>query len=850
MTAILDIGSRVKIDIRGCSIARRDDSCWYDLENPSGQHTLSLSNHYSRAVAMEMLRACAQSNGKYVIEDAKYVPDVKYDTRGPQSMQLTLRRGNKYEFEKAKVQPPEILLTKYENDVKKNRESFLEKIESAYEKVRSTLSVANKETYTQLQEVISSLAEEKANDDILTKRMTCSVLECLGYGGYDWLPDQMFSVFDPLGMNYIELGDLKHYFLSLLPHYLEEWTISVESGDGDCYYEYENEPYSPGTMGSLQLSVVRHQQSTTGKQLSTVKKILTQENINNLLSSLKRTDTPYRMCEYALINASLLHNEATMMFRFMLNEYGEKNMVLSRLLPVMPSYYDARQLLNKSLGKDIHGRVQLRILLGPMYGVYLGNPTGFYTLYLSKESDVTCLRLLFDYSRRAMQQRKEVLQLGDTSQHGNWNCFRNAVLDGDAIVVTEEWFSSMPDKGKLEFDFFYFQRPHNREPLSAARFSRLQKDVNLMPVLNRSDSSSSADESGHDDVADALEENYSWNAHTAEAEFMLEFMTWCESNKSSRQSISFPKQILNSSKSRPNTSDELGSSKSSQQFHSPTPHIQPSRTRSYSVAHRPGDNDLDFAADAKEKKRKAELAKIWNAEFITEAIGNATISCRQLSLLLKEFNQMDDIALFNDMMKRPFGTIKVEVLINVFNNISDPANINTVLQWLSPFERAALCFRIGILNLWSSVHPDGFYTLNLAKREDKQLLKILLTLSASGSQDEFTDVDFRPDGSNPEDAESASRDIAKSWRSERNIPEKGTLSFCFTSDSNATRVYRQQPDSLHSEMLSLLYSPPLGNPSGSRNVQHSLKKTTILASNVGVKYNFESNQKRLSQVED
>lgn len=890
MTAIIEIGDRVIIDIRGCSIARKEPNCWYDPENPTGEHTLELSKQYDRAVAIDLLKECAQSNGTYLVDDVRYTPDPKYDTRGAQNMQLTLRQGEDFAVHEAKRMPPQLIIDTYENECVKQQGDFLERLDESCEEVALDLA-CDKDHHTQFLEMVKTLKLEPDAfvSHFLTKNMTSSVLFRLGLGNYDWLSGQIFSIFDPLGLNCIEVNHLKEFFTALFPHYIDMWTEAVKSSYGDCYFEFEGKNYVPTNMGTLQLTVRRCKDKSANKTISTVQKILTLENINNILSSLKRTDNPYRMCEYALTNASLLFDEAWVMYKFMVNEVGEKNIVLSRLLPIMPNYFDARQLINKALGGDISGRVKLRQVMGPLYRLHTGNPTGFYTLHLSKAHDRSCMRQLFDFTRRGKLRRIKKMQLGDTSQYGNGNGFRNAVLDGAPLVVTEEWYTDMPDKGKLEFDFVHFVKSSNLEPMGDLRFKALLETVNLAPVVEEEEH---GDHHFEQLSTTTSRVSFPLNSQMNEANVVCDFVQWCDDNKVNRSNIGFPNQ-LNPSNSRTDVvEDGLTSAKSRDRFklnpvapsvsspvttahatttstNSPTPSAPATGrigiSRSYSNLSKVA-AEVEVVENSKEiraeKLLRAKRAKIWTVEYMVEAIGNGSISCAQLVSLFQEFISHEEaLNIFNDILKKPFGTFQVELLISVFNQINDPANINSVLKLFSPFERAALIFRLGILNVWSSVYPDGYYKLDLSKKEEKLILRILITLSTAGSQDEFSELDYRADplskAMTAEDQEVAAKGM-KLWRSERSFPEEGVVRFNFLSESSINNAKRQLPDSLHSEMLSFLYAPPLLLPSPGNHfsvkrgleIPHSMKKSSILAANVGVKFNFDISSKKNQQEKE
>ena len=835
MTAISDIGDKVKIDIRGCSIARKDDICWYELENPIGKHTLHLSKQYDRAVTIDMLKQCAQSNGTFVLESISYTPDPKHDTRGTQSMTLTHRQGGNFIVNEKKKMPPQVILDLYEKYCSDGHVQLFEKIDSVCDEVIKDYNKTKKEkNNVQLIEFLESLKLDPQSTcrHFITKNMTSEILFRLGFGNYDWLCNQIFSVFDVLGLKYIEVNQLKEFFSCHLSQYLSMWEDVVRSGHGDCYFEYENEEYVPTDMGTLSMDVKRCDDNSSVKSVSTVQRILTLENINNILSSLKRTDASYRMCEYALTGASLLFDEALLIYRFMLNEVGEKNIVLSRLLPIMPNYFDARQLIDISLGNDVPGRVTLRQVMGPSYRVITGSPTGFYTLHLSKEVDRSCLRRLFDYSNSIIKHRIIEQKLGDTSQHGNGYGFRNAVLDGSPVIITKEWGACLPDKGKLEFDFVYAMKSSHMEPMSDIRFKKLLAALTLFPEDDEDSTEDDDDDEDDDESIDdtPVHDLLPMNGHMSEAEAVSDFIKWCDENKASRTTISFPLQ-LNTSTSR----FDMGNMKLKSNFNKRVSETE--------------DKEMQ-----RQKSFKAEREKIFTVEYMVEAIGNGSISCDQVATLFEKYDSADELFAMSDIFKKPYGTLKVEVLINVYNQICDPAKINKILKGFSPYDRAALIFRMGILNIWSSLCPDGFYILDLSKKDERLVLCILITLSVAGSQKEFSDVVFR---SNPhsksttEEDEEAVVNFPSTWKSERNVPVEGIIQFHFVSEEDVNNENRQLPDSLHSEMLSLLYAPPLltESPNGvftSRRgleINHSVKKTSILASNVGVKFNFDISTK-------
>ncbi|CAM9699375.1 unnamed protein product [Discosporangium mesarthrocarpum] len=61
-------------------------------------------------------------------------------------------------------------------------------------------------------------------------------------------------------------------------------------------------------------------------------------------------------------------------------------------------------------------------------------------------------------------------------QRGNWNNFRNETFCGHPMPTGLEssWFTNMPDKGKLRFNYVSTSRPlPGAKPLSQRRFDQV-----------------------------------------------------------------------------------------------------------------------------------------------------------------------------------------------------------------------------------------------------------------------------------------------------------------------------------------------------------------------------------------
>ena len=99
----------------------------------------------------------------------------------------------------------------------------------------------------------------------------------------------------------------------------------------------------------------------------------------------------------------------------------------------------------------------------------------------------------------------------------------------------------------------------------------------------------------------------------------------------------------------------------------------------------------------------AKAARV--VEFLEDSLTCLAITCSQLAILVRSFPQ-GEISKFNsdDMF---FGTYRVELIISLFNRVIDIHNFYLVLNQVNNQEYAALICRVGILNIFNPLLPEG-----------------------------------------------------------------------------------------------------------------------------------------------
>jgi len=163
-----------------------------------------------------------------------------------------------------------------------------------------------------------------------------------------------------------------------------------------------------------------------------------------------------------------------------------------------------------------------------------------------------------------------------------------------------------------------------------------------------------------------------------------------------------------------------------------------------------------------------------------DLLADKYLTCSQMSLIIKLFP-------FNEQSSSlHYSTSRVDFIIKFHSRLSDPINFDVVLllSSLTPNEIAMLQYRLGILNIWSPLKPEGFLYLDLSRREDRQLLRILLVLSLQeGSPAASIFPGSEKFWTKPDDKESLVPDfkIPATWYKESDLPTQGMVSFRYFS---------------------------------------------------------------------
>jgi hypothetical protein len=176
-------------------------------------------------------------------------------------------------------------------------------------------------------------------------------------------------------------------------------------------------------------------------------------------------------------------SHAYALFEALFKESGSRIEILKKLLPRMIDSIDGKMLLDMT-GATREEVAQLRGELGVAFNPLTGLYNGCYTLDLSRAMDRHALARLLELSNVTALKLKEV-NIGDTSQNGDFSCFRNELLNGKRYKILPDAAETMAHVGILEFDFVYLGvAPLDDEAMTDRRCADVQMSLRCEAHLN------------------------------------------------------------------------------------------------------------------------------------------------------------------------------------------------------------------------------------------------------------------------------------------------------------------------------------------------------------------------------
>ena len=239
-----------------------------------------------------------------------------------------------------------------------------------------------------------------------------------------------------------------------------------------------------------------------GTTAKSIYKVLTAGEQEYLIKVARDSGHSMTILEHVLQHVKLHLAEAIRFFEVMHQESGRTNLILSKLLPLLADPEEANQLLLRATRGERHLLARLKAPeiegsasqsgdgMASTLKTFSDRNDGYYSLDMVSGQSHQCLRRLLEINDtlKEMHASKSPLgygRVGDTSQCGNWTCFRNELLDGQPFHITFENFQLLPKKGILEFDFVAFRKTPAPTEVITLEMVQMREEQNLTSAKYR-----------------------------------------------------------------------------------------------------------------------------------------------------------------------------------------------------------------------------------------------------------------------------------------------------------------------------------------------------------------------------
>ncbi|TMW63173.1 hypothetical protein Poli38472_002114 [Pythium oligandrum] len=353
------------------------------------------------------------------------------------------------------------------------------------------------------------------------------------------------------------------------------------------------------------------------------------------------------------------------------------------ILPQMLTAKEAQILVSRTL--TLRQRCRLKAEMGSAYSVILGNPTAHYSFDLSKPKDRAAVTKIAEVAQREKLFSKNKSGRGDTSQHGNWENFRNELLDGECFVLTTAFFHMLPTSGKLSFDYVSTTRPkRGTVPLSERRFQQLIKELQTSIKVSTTSETDEPDGQDHELVENTVEEG---------ADTPTELDT-------SKHKGSLHQTALSRTLSERTRQTEFWDKKRA------------------SVLKKGGWQNLVATAQASfrfSSKNTTKETVALKLVQIESAICDRWLSCAQAAEIVA-------------CMPTTFHA-RPETARLLFSRLIDVGNFHQIVDAMPPDDQYVCAKSLGWLNIFNPMVPERAYSLDLSIWDERETIKLLVALA-------------------------------------------------------------------------------------------------------------------------
>jgi len=436
MLVPMTVGDRIDITAYGSNISIRDSKCWFDSNFCCRSYKLDCSHPFERAVAFMLLRIVA-THPTNVFKAISYIPLINKKPGKPENLDLV-------------------------QTVSVDAEKFM--TEDRHKMIEGLRVIAKAAGDHQLAKQMFEDADEDGGGELDPEEML-ALFHSLGIMVDEERVDELIASVDLDGEGALDFNEFMVLLRRLGKEAKErlsdilEFPVMTIKGPA-------KKRYLPPMEGLLVCEVV------DSFKLKPIFKSISQIDHDYAQKVARDSGAMDQMLGHAVTHAKLRLDEAYSIYKSMVSDSRNVVKCVIRLLPQVKDSSECKQLVYKICKNDRTSLIQIKNQLGLCQKPMFGHVNGFYSLDLTKEFDRMCLSQMMEKNRTSGGKRAARSKyggyggIGDTSQDGNWSCFRNELFNKQSIYITTERFIPLPKSGKLEFDFCTVDRPdyENTDP--------------------------------------------------------------------------------------------------------------------------------------------------------------------------------------------------------------------------------------------------------------------------------------------------------------------------------------------------------------------------------------------------
>ena len=124
-------------------------------------------------------------------------------------------------------------------------------------------------------------------------------------------------------------------------------------------------------------------------------------------------------------------------------------------------------------------------------------------------------------------------------------------------------------------------------------------------------------------------------------------------------------------------------------------------------------------------------------ELLEDTFAYSWLFCRHLAMMISCFS-------FGASSRTDFfGSYHTDLVVSLFPRLIDLHNFEVVLLQLSARDCAAVYLRLGWLNIFNPMKPEGYWELDLCRYEERMVAKMLIALALVEPGDNWQEKAFR-----------------------------------------------------------------------------------------------------------